>query len=156
MLNTYTGALAKLGASLGRDGDLPRWFAIGAEAGGVPRRAWRSTPSSLPPTSSPRRSTGFNLTPFILINTACMICVYGLGMVAALRLLKRWSLGWWFAVTSTVLIAGLLVLAGVALIVPVAFVALAFIVKFAKSRREQCPSTARTSTPSSPSSTAGR
>ena len=39
VLGTYVGAFAKLGASLGRDGDLPRWVAQGAQPGGVPRRA---------------------------------------------------------------------------------------------------------------------
>ncbi len=35
-----------------------------------------------------------------------------LGMVAAVRLLERWSVGWWMAVLSTLLVAGLLVLSG--------------------------------------------
>ena len=39
-------------------------------------------------------------------------------MVAAVRLLKRFSVGWWMAVVSVVLAAGLLVLAGWHLIVP--------------------------------------
>ena len=37
VLGAYFGAFAKLGASLGRDGDLPRWVAAGAQPGGVPR-----------------------------------------------------------------------------------------------------------------------
>ena len=36
VLNAYLPAFANLGASLGRDGHLPRWFARGAEAGQVP------------------------------------------------------------------------------------------------------------------------
>ena len=39
VLGAYVGAFAKLGASLGRDGDLPRWVAQRAQPGGVPRRA---------------------------------------------------------------------------------------------------------------------
>ena len=39
VLNAYVPAFANLGASLGRDGHLPRWFAKGAEPGQVPRRA---------------------------------------------------------------------------------------------------------------------
>ena len=135
VLNTYTGALAKLGASLGRDGDLPRFFAAGAESGGVPRRSLALNALVIAVYFVAAALTGFTLTPFILINTACMLTVYALGMVAALKLLARFSLGWWFAVVSVVLIAGLLVLEGLALIVPVAFVAVAFIVKFAKGRR---------------------
>ena len=138
VLNTYTGALAKLGASLGRDGDLPRWFARGAEAGGVPRRSLALTGVVIGGYFLALALTGFDLTPFILVNTACMVCVYALGMVAALRLLARWSIGWWFAVASTVLIAGLLVLAGIALLVPLVFVLIALLVKVAK-RRDRVP-----------------
>ena len=39
VLNVYLAAFAKLGASLADNGDLPRWFAPGAESGGIPRRA---------------------------------------------------------------------------------------------------------------------
>lgn len=132
VLNTYTGALAKLGSSLGRDGDLPRWFARGAEAGGVPRRALALKALVVGTYFVLAALTGFDLQPFILINTACMLSVYFLGMVAALRLLARYSIGWWFAVAGVVMIAALLVLAGLALIAPVAFVVVALIVKLAK------------------------
>lgn len=135
VLNTYTGAFAKLGASLGRDGDLPRWFARGAEAGGIPRRSLLLTAAVQALYFVACAITGFTLTPFILLNTACMVCVYAFGMVAALRLLPRFSLGWWFAVVSTVLVAGLLVLAGPALIAPAVFVAIGLAVAFAKRRR---------------------
>ncbi len=118
VLNAYVPAFGNLAASLGRDGHLPRWFARGAEPGGVPRRAlvlvtvvelayfgiavWRD----------------LDLTPFILIHTASMVAVYALGMVAAVRLLPRFGAGWWMGVVSVVLVAGLLVLAGPNLLVP--------------------------------------
>src|SRR5690606_3646411 len=38
VLNVYVPAFGNLAASLGRDGDLPRWFAAGAEPGAPPRR----------------------------------------------------------------------------------------------------------------------
>ena len=134
VLNTYTGALAKLGSALARDGDLPRWFARGAEAGGVPRRALLLVGFVVAGYFAALALTGFDLTPFILINTACMVVVYGLGMVAALRLLDRFSIGWWFALVSAVLIVGLLVLAGIALLVPLVVVVIALLVKAVKSR----------------------
>ena len=134
VLNTYAGAFAKLGAALGRDGDLPRWFAKGAEAGGVPRRALFLSMLVQAAYFTGAVLTNFDLTTFILINTACMAVVYLLGMVAATRLLDRFSIGWWMAVISIVLIVGLLVLAGAALIVPVAFAIVALIVKVAKKR----------------------
>ena len=141
VLNTYNGALAKLGSSLGRDGDLPRWFARGAEAGGVPRRALGLTAVVVASYFVLVVLSGFDLQPFILVNTACMLSVYFLGMVAALRLLARFSIGWWFGVISVVLIAALLVLAGPALVVPLLFVVVAFVVKFVKGRRAPVPRT---------------
>jgi amino acid efflux transporter len=134
VLNTYVGAFAKLGSALGRDGDLPRWFARGAEAGGVPRRALALTGLVSGIYFVAAAATGFDLTPFILINTACMVSVYALGMLAALRLLPTYSLGWWFAVVSIVLIVGLLVLAGIALVVPAALALVALVVKWGKNR----------------------
>ncbi len=128
VLNAYVPAFGKLAASLGRDGHLPRWFAKGAEPGAVPRRAlalvavielsylallyWRE----------------FELTGFILIHTACMVAVYALGMVSALRLLTRYTAGWWLAVVSVVLVAGLLVIAGPGLIVAGVLAVVALIV----------------------------
>jgi amino acid efflux transporter len=81
--------------------------------------------------------TGFDLTPFILNNTSCMVAVYALGMVAAVRLLKRWSVGWWMAVISVVLVAGLLVLAGWHLIVPAVFALVAIGVTSYKRRKSK-------------------
>ncbi|MGL4340209.1 MAG: amino acid permease-associated protein, partial [Rhodoglobus sp.] len=50
------------------------------------------------------------------------------GMVAAVRLLDRGSAGWWMATISVVLVAGLAVLAGPHLLVPVALAAMAILV----------------------------
>jgi amino acid efflux transporter len=59
-----------------------------------------------------------DLETFILIHTSSMVAIYAAGMVAAVRLLERFSVGWWMAVISVVLAAGLLLLAGWHLIVP--------------------------------------
>lgn len=132
VLNTYVGAFAKLGAALGRDGDLPRWFAKGAEPGGIPRRALALTAIVQGAYFVGVVLAGLDFTPFILINTACMAAVYLLGMIAATRLLDRFTAGWWMAWISIVLVAGLLVLAGAALIVPVVFTVIALLVKVVK------------------------
>ena len=132
VLNTYAGAFAKLGAALGRDGDLPVWFAKGSEAGGIPRRALALSACVQSIYFISAVLTDFDLTTFVLINTACMAVVYMLGMIAATRLLDRFSIGWWMAVISIVLVAGLLVIAGAALIVPAAWAVVALIVKFFK------------------------
>ena len=135
VLNAYLGAFAKLGASLGRDGDLPRWMARGAESGGIPRRSLAVVGLLAAVYLAALVATGLDLTPFILIHTSCMVAVYALGMLAAVRLLERWSLGWWLAVISCVLVLGLLVLAGVHLLVPAVLVVAALVVALVKRVR---------------------
>jgi amino acid efflux transporter len=120
VLNAYLPAFAKLGSALGRDGHLPAWFDRGSASGEVPRRALLVVGCINLVYFVVAVSTGINLEPFILIHTSCMVAVYALGMVSAVRLLDRWSVGWWMAVVSVVLVAGLLVLAGWHLVVPAA------------------------------------
>jgi amino acid efflux transporter len=137
VLNTYLGAFAKLGASLGRDGDLPRWFAAGAETGGIPRRSLAVVAILALVYLAALIGEGLDLTPFILIHTSCMISVYALGMLAAVRLLERWSLGWWLAVVSCVLVAGLLVLAGINLAIAAGLALAALVVTLVQRRRSR-------------------
>ena len=137
VLNTYLGAFAKLGASLGRDGDLPRWFAAGAETGGIPRRSLAVVAVLALVYFAALIGEGLDLTPFILIHTSCMISVYALGMLAAVRLLERWSVGWWLAVVSCVLVAGLLVLAGVNLAIAAGLALAALVVTLVQRRRSR-------------------
>lgn len=132
VLNTYIPAFGNLAASLGRDGHLPRWFAKGAEAGAVPRRALVLVCVIELSYFGIAASQGLVLTPFILVHTASMVAVYALGMVAAVRLLKRFTVGWWMAVVSVVLVAGLLVLAGPNLLLPAALAVVAIIVTLIK------------------------
>ena len=135
VLNAYIPAFANLGASLGRDGHLPRFLAKGAEAGGVPRRAlalWAIIALGYYATAV---ATGFQAEPFILIHTSSTVAVYALGMIAAVRLLERFSVGWWMAVISVVLVGGLLVLAGANLLIPAALAAVALVVTAVKRTR---------------------
>jgi amino acid efflux transporter len=141
VLNAYLPAFAKLGSALGRDGHLPRWVARGSEAGQVPRRALLIVGIINLAYFVLAVSTGLNLTPFILIHTSCMVAVYSLGMVAAVRLLTRWSAGWWMAVISVVLVAGLLVLAGWHLLVPAGLAVVAVAVTLIKRTRANRSST---------------
>jgi amino acid efflux transporter len=135
VLNAYLGAFAKLGASLGRDGDLPRWLARGSEAGGVPRRSLVVVAVLAGGYLTALVLTGLDLTPFILVHTTCMVAVYAFGMVAAVRILDRFSVGWWLAVVSVVLVAGLVVLAGQHLIIPAALALAALAVTAVRSVR---------------------
>lgn len=136
VLNAYLGAFAKLGAALGRDGDLPRWLAKGAESGGIPRRALVVVGVLAAGYLTALVINDLDLTPFILIHTSSMVAVYALGMIAAVRLLDRFSLGWWFAVVSVVLVAGLVVLAGPTLLVPAVLAAAALIVTLIKRTQQ--------------------
>ncbi|MEO7349921.1 MAG: amino acid permease, partial [Terrimesophilobacter sp.] len=135
VLNTYLGAFAKLGASLGRDGDLPRWMAAGAHSGGIARRALAVTGVIITLYFIALILADLQLAPFVLIHTSCMVAIYALGMLAAVRLLVRWSLGWWMAVISCVLVAGLVVLAGANLLAPAALAIAALIVTAVKHFR---------------------
>jgi amino acid efflux transporter len=135
VLNAYLPAFANLGASLGRDGHLPRWFAKGAESGAVPRRALAVTGLINLVYFVALVASGLDLTPFILIHTSCMVAVYALGMVAAVRLLRRFSAGWWMAVVSVILTGGLLVLAGIHLVVPAGLAVVAVAVTLYRKRR---------------------
>ena len=134
VLNLYLGAFAKLGASLGRDGDLPKWMAAGAESGGIPRRSLAVVAVIIAVYLSALVAFELNLTPFILIHTSCMIAIYVLGMIAALRLLERGSVGWWLAAISVVLVAGLVVLAGWSLLVPLGLAGAAVAVTAVRAR----------------------
>jgi amino acid efflux transporter len=140
VLNIYVGAFAKLGSALGRDGHLPKWISRGSQAGQVPRRALLIVGLINLTYFILLVVTGFDLTPFILINTSCMVAVYALGMVAAVRLLQRWSVGWWMAVTSVILVAGLLVLAGWHLVVPAGLAVVAVLVAVYQRRNRKVSS----------------
>ncbi|TQL48804.1 amino acid exporter (AAE family) [Homoserinimonas aerilata] len=135
VLNMYLAAFAKLGASLGRDGDLPRWMAAGAESGGVPRRALAVVAVLCFTYLAALVIRDLDLTPFILIHTSNMVAVYVLGMLAAVRLLARYTVGWWMALISVVLACGLAVLAGPNLLIPALLALAAVAVTLMRRRR---------------------
>ncbi|ANF32742.1 amino acid permease-associated protein [Leifsonia xyli] len=136
VFNAYLAAFSKLGAAMGRDGDLPAWFGRGAENGAVARRGLLLSAVVMALYSVVVLSSG-DLQPFILVHTSIAAAVYGLGVASALRLLPARSLGWWMALLSCVLAAGLLILAGWHLVFPagVAVVALAVGLVARRTRR---------------------
>jgi len=135
VLNAYLAAFAKLGASLADNGDLPRWFARGVEHGGIPRRALALTGSVTALYFVLMVAGDLVLTPFILVHTSSMVAIYAVGMVAAVRLLPRGSIGWWMAVAAAVLCAGMLALAWASLAPAVALAAMAVVVTVIRRRR---------------------
>ncbi|MET0861320.1 MAG: amino acid permease [Microbacterium sp.] len=112
VLNAYLAAFGKLGASLARNGDLPRWFQRGADPGTVPRRALLLTLAVILVYFTFMVWTDFDLQPFILIHTSNMVAIYAAGMLSAVMILPRRTAGWWMAIVAAVLSAGLLILAG--------------------------------------------
>jgi amino acid efflux transporter len=145
VVNAYLPAFGKLGAALGRDGDLPRFFAKGAADGEVPRRALALTGALIVVYFALMLLNDLDLTGFILIHTSNMVAIYAAGMLAATLLLQRWSVGWWLAVVATVLTAGLLVLAWQNLIVPIVLAAASVAVTLV--RRARLRSNARRAAP---------
>lgn len=135
VLNAYLPAFGKLGAALAERGDLPRALRPGAGPGEIPRPALAVTGVFGLAAYALMVALGSDLTPFILFHTANMVAIYALGMVAASLLLPRWSFGWWMAVFAILLSAGLLLLAGERLLVPLGFVVVALIVRWRKRAR---------------------
>ena len=137
VLNAYLAAVGKLGAALGRDGDLPRWLSPGARANEVPRRSLLVVMLISIFFFSVLVAQDFNLLVLIPIHLSSMISIYALGMVAAVRIFDRWSLAWWLAVIATVMTAGLLALAWANLYVPLAIALVAVTVGLLKRRRKR-------------------
>lgn len=127
VFNAYLAAFSKLGAAMGRDGDLPRWFGRGVENGAVARRGLLLSAVVMGVYSVVVLSIG-DLQPFILVHTSIAAAVYGLGVAAAVVLLPRGSVGWWMVVLSCVFAAGLLLLAGWHLVYPAAVALVAVLV----------------------------
>ena len=154
VMNAYLPAFAKLGSALGRDGDLPRYFAKGAAAGEVPRRALLLTAALVAVYFVLMLLNGMNLSAFILIHTSNMVAIYAAGMVAATLLLRRWSFGWWLAVVATVMTVGLLVLAWANLLVPLILALAAVLVTVVRRLRGRTASGARASATRVPAASA--
>lgn len=136
VFNAYLAAFAKLGASLALERDLPRWFAKGVEAGGVPRRALGLTAVVSLVYFAAMIATGLDLTPFILVQTSSTVAIYLLGMVAAARLLERGTAGWAMAVVAVVLCLGMLALAVKSLLPAVLLAGAAVVVALVRRPRD--------------------
>lgn len=135
VLNAYLAAFAKLGASLALSGDLPRQLSKGVEAGRVPRRALALTGVVTVTYFVLIVISGLDLTPFILVHTSSMVAIYALGMIAAVRLLRRGTPGWWMAVVAAVLCGGMLLLAFGSLLPAAVLAAVAIAVGLARRGR---------------------
>lgn len=87
-MNAYFAGAAKLGAALGRDGALPKWFAHGSEAGGIPRRSLLSLAALTLIVLTATAEAHLRVEALVLMTTGAFVVVYILGTAAALRLLE--------------------------------------------------------------------
>ena len=111
-MNAYFAGGSRLGAALGRDGSLPSTLAKGSGPGEVPRRSLAVLTIGGALSLVVAAVLDLGLTPLMLLTTGCFTLVYVFGTGAALRLLPRWSLGWWTAAVAFVATLGLLVVNG--------------------------------------------
>lgn len=87
-MNAYFAGAAKLGAALGRDGALPKWFAHGSDAGGIPRRSLLSLAGLTLIVLIATTVAHLHVQALVLMTTGAFVIVYILGTAAALRLLE--------------------------------------------------------------------
>jgi amino acid efflux transporter len=111
-MNAYFAGGSRLGASLAREGALPGWLARGSGPGQVPRRSIAVIAGSSATALAVTAVLDLGLTPLMLLATGCFTLVYVLGTASALRLLDRWSLGWWCAVVAFASVVALLAVNG--------------------------------------------
>jgi amino acid efflux transporter len=111
-MNAYWAGAAKLGAALGRDGQLPAGLARGSVAGEVPRRSLAVIAVLAGTSLAVAELAGLGPQPLVLLTTGCFTAVYALGVAAAVRLLPRRSAGWVMAVLALGAVAVLLVMSG--------------------------------------------
>lgn len=135
VLNAYLAAIGKLGASLGRDGDLPKWFALGAQPDVVPRRSFILVFCVSLIFFIILFAQDFQLLTLIPIHLSSMVAIYVLGMTAAVLIFPRWSRDWWVAGVALLMTLVLLVLNGPNVIFTLAVAAVAVLVTIVKRAR---------------------
>jgi amino acid efflux transporter len=134
-MNAYVASAARLGAALGRDGAMPGWLAKGGEAGEVPRRSLATIATATAISLMGLLVTGADGHVLVLAISSCLAAIYAVGCAAGIRLLPRGSPGRRAAVAATVLVAGLLLLAGPFLAWPLILAAGALTTRSVLSRR---------------------
>jgi amino acid efflux transporter len=141
-MNTYFAGAAKLGAALGRDGALPRWFARGSTAGETPRRSLLFVAALALLTLVAVAVSGTGAEPAVMFSAASFAVVYAIGVAAAIRLLPRGSWGRRSAWSALAAVTALLALCGLHLAWPL-LVTCAALVSVRVTRRRR----ARTAAP---------
>ncbi|MET9800209.1 amino acid permease [Streptomyces sp. NPDC006368] len=107
-VNAYIAGGSRLGAALGRDGDLPGWLAKGNKAGEIPKRSLVVLAILTTLLLTAAFILDIRLDPIMTAASACFVAVYVAGLSAAVKLLRGSTAGWLGAIVS--LIAVLVVL----------------------------------------------
>ncbi|MEU3557333.1 APC family permease [Streptomyces fragilis] len=141
-MNAYFAGAAKLGAALGRDGALPRWFARGSTAGETPGRSLLFVATLALLTLAAVAVSGTGAEPAVMFSAASFAVVYAIGVAAAIRLLPQGSWGRRSAWAALAAVTALLVLCGLHLAWPL-LVTCAALVSVRVTRRRR----ARTAAP---------
>jgi len=115
--NAYVAGLGELGRNMGRSAQAPRWLA-GRNGSAVPRRSIAVVTAQSVVSLLVVSWGGWSAEVLVVLTAAAQVAVYGIGLVAALRLLPRRSTGWWAAVTSLPPVLVLGVLSGWHLLLP--------------------------------------
>jgi amino acid efflux transporter len=115
-MNAYFAGAAKLGAALGRDKALPRWFAEGSAAGEVPRRSLIVVSVLALVSLAAVGVLDLDIEVPVLLTTGSFCLVYLVGTAAAVRLLPRHSWARRSAVVALLSTGALLELTGVYLV----------------------------------------
>lgn len=108
-MNAYFAGAAKLGAALGRDGSLPRWFARGGQTGQAPRRSLVVTTVLSLTALLATAALHLEVVSVVLVATGAFTVIYVVGTAAAIRLLSRRTWAWRGALISFASVVALLV-----------------------------------------------
>ncbi len=137
VVNSYFAGAGKLGSALGRDGDLPRFLAQGSQPDSVPRRSLLVMFVISSVSICIMASQDFRVETLLTFQVSGMVCIYVLGMIAATRIIPRWTLAWWTAVIAVPLTAMLLVFSGAGLAFPLIGAVAAVTVTVVKKFRQR-------------------
>ncbi|MEI7056772.1 amino acid permease [Nocardioides sp. CCNWLW239] len=134
-INAYFAGGSRLGASLAREGGLPRFLAAPASA--IPRRSLLTICAVALGTLAVTWVVGASTDAALLMASGTFALLYVVGAAAALRLLPRGGRSWWAAVCSLVAALILLGLTGAHLLGPVLCGGAGLAWSLATSRRDR-------------------
>lgn len=134
-INAYFAGGSRLGASLAREGGLPR--ALAAPASEIPRRSLLAICAVALGTLAVTWVAGASTDAALLMASGTFSLLYVVGAAAALRLLPRGGRSWWAAVCSLVAALILLGLTGAHLLGPLLCGGAGLAWSLATSRRDR-------------------